>query len=318
MWIDPDKSVNAGVLLSDRIRFYVERVGLIEPFAETNLAPASYDLTLGEECWYHNHTQETGQVKRVLSKGENLIIAPNSIVFVTIKETLSLPFYMVARFNLKLRFLHEGLLVGTGPQVDPGFVGRLSCPLHNFSNGKISLTCGESFAVIEFEKTTPFAQGEQLEPGLNISDIRSRGEQGQLKGLDNHACITFPEHSLNRRPIKGYLPPGKSVSSSVQGISEEVIALKDRVNSALNTLEKRFDQHTGRLTVALFLTVAVVAVSMGTYFYAAVRWHKDAYDAAVRAQEQVKELNARQEKIEEGQRNFLDQTKVRTNSVPNL
>ena len=37
MWRDPDRRTHAGVLLSDRIRFYVEEVGLIAPFAQSKL-----------------------------------------------------------------------------------------------------------------------------------------------------------------------------------------------------------------------------------------------------------------------------------------
>src|SRR5688572_1063630 len=140
-WVDPDSKVQGGILLSDRIIMYVEKVGLIEPFNAKNLGPASYDLTLGKECWSSDHARETGLSQRILADGEHLIIPPNSIVFVSSSETLNLPFYLIARFDLKLRFLHEGLLVGTGPQVDPGFRGLLSCPLHNISSEKITLTC---------------------------------------------------------------------------------------------------------------------------------------------------------------------------------
>ena len=154
MWIDPDQQAAAGILLSDRIRCNVECADLIMPFIETNLGPASYDLTLGSECAYCNHTKDTGRAERILSPNEELVIPPNSIVFVSTAEFPNLPFYLVARFNLKLRYLHEGLLVGTGPQIDPGFSGKLSCPLHNISSEKVCLQAGCSFAVIEFENNT--------------------------------------------------------------------------------------------------------------------------------------------------------------------
>src|ERR1044072_3014588 len=158
MWIDPDASNVQGLILSDRIMYYAKEVNLIDPFHAGNLGPASYDLVLGPECWYADHLKQSGEAKRILSDGEKLILHPNSITFVSTRETLNMPFYLTARFNLKLRLLHEGLLLGAGPQIDPGFVGRLSCPLHNISSDKISLTCGESFAVIEFHKTSPFAE----------------------------------------------------------------------------------------------------------------------------------------------------------------
>ena len=288
MWLDPDSRVTTGVLLSDRIKLYVQAVGLIEPFQEKNLGPAAYDLTLGYDCWSSDHTAETGQPKRTLKVGEPLILPPNSIVFVSSAETLNLPFYLVARFNLKLRFLHEGLLVGAGPQIDPGFLGRLSCPLHNISSEKICLTCGETFAVVEFQKTTPFAQTERWAGDLNITDVRSRGESMELKGVRGFPCLTFRSRSLNRAPIKGYLPSGKSVSSSVQGVAVALSALDAHVEKKLS----EFDKFISRLNLMVFLTLLVVAISLGSYFFAVVGWHKSAYAVAIAAEEQTKELRS--------------------------
>jgi len=287
MWVDPDSKA-IGVLLSDRIKLYVQEVGLIEPFREQNLCPASYDLILGTDCWYSDHASETGEPKRILKPGERLVIPPNSIVFVSSAETLNLPFYLTARFNLKLRFLHEGLLIGTGPQVDPGFRGKLSCPLHNISNEKICLTCGDTFAVVEFQKTTPFAQGEHWPSPLSIAAIRSRGESKGLQGVRGFPCVTFPSRSLDRAPIRGYLPPGKSVSSSVLSIATGLSVMREHVEKKLS----EFDKHINRLNLAVFLTLLGVAVSFGTYFYATVNWHKNAYDAAFRAEEQTKQLKS--------------------------
>ena len=293
MWVDPDSKAT-GVLLSDRIQLYVQKVALLEPFQEKNLGPASYDLTLGNDCWYSDHTAETGELKRALQPGEHLVIQPNSIVFVSSAEILNLPFYLTARFNLKLRFLHEGLLVGTGPQVDPGFSGKLSCPLHNISSEKICLTCGETFAVIEFQKTTPFAQGENWTDAISIATVRSRGELKELKGVHEFPCLTFPSRSLNRAPVKGYLPPGKSVSSSVQGVVNKLGLINEKVETKLS----EFDKWLGRINIGVFLTLLGVAVTLATYFYATVNWHKNAYDAALRAEEQTKQLKLQLDQLQ--------------------
>src|SRR5688500_9097882 len=86
MWSDPDHGSH-GILLSDRIRFYVEEVNLIEPFTDKNLGPASYDLSLGTECWYAEYLKETGEGKRKLVFGERLVLPPNSITFVSTNES---------------------------------------------------------------------------------------------------------------------------------------------------------------------------------------------------------------------------------------
>jgi len=298
MWIDHEPDV-FGILLSDRIAFYACKVGLIEPFLKEHLAPASYDLTLGSECWDSEHAKETGQARRILKKGEPLIIAPNSIVFVSTAETLNLPFYLVGRFNLKLRLLHEGLLVGVGPQIDPGYAGRLSCPLHNISSEKISIVCGETFAVIEFQKTTPFAQEEKWSTETDISEIRNRGERSDLKGLDGFPCLTFPAKSLGREPVKGYLPPGKAISSSLLGLSSELKELDSSITTRVEELSSRVHA----VQVVGFVAVVVVAISLGTYFWAAINFYRAQTDAATQAATQA----VQQVKVSDVQRAALEQ-----------
>ena len=294
MWLDPDTSSSSGVLLSDLIRFYAERVNLIDPFNDSNLAPASYDLTLGIECWYSQHLRDTGEPKRILTPGEQLILPPNSITFVSTTEKLNMPFYLAARFNLKLRLLHEGLLIGAGPQIDPGFSGRLSCPLHNISSEKISLRCGDSFAVIEFHKTSTFAREAHLNAKMGIEEVRSLGESGNLKGIGGYPCFTFPARSLDREPIRRYVPPGRLVSSSLEGIEGEQRKLGEQVHQEIAD----FRTQMRTLNILAYIAVIAVALSLGTYFFAVVNWNKSVNDSTIRAEERIKVLESEKNTIE--------------------
>ena len=289
MWIDPDAKNVQGLILSDRITYYAKEVNLINPFHPGNLRPASYDLVLGPECWYAEHLKQSGEAKRILSDGEKLVLHPNSITFVSTRETLNMPFYLAARFNLKLRLLHEGLLLGAGPQIDPGFVGRLSCPLHNISSEKISLTCGEAFAVIEFHKTSPFAEQAHLSSTVAIDEVRRRGEAGELRGISGNPCLTFPRRSLDREPIKRYVPAGRLVSSSVEGIATQQGVLEQKVERELSD----FRSQIRTLNFMALIAVVTVALSLGTYFWAVVNWNKSVNESGIRMEERMKNLEER-------------------------
>jgi deoxycytidine triphosphate deaminase len=292
MWIDPDSEVPSGILLSDRIRFYVETTNLISPFSEDLLGPASYALTLGAEYWDASNLSGDPPLF-TLESGQTLTIPPNSIVFVSTRETLNIPFYIAARFNLKLRLLYEGLLVGAGPQVDPGFRGRLSCPLHNISSQPIRLNAGETFAVIDFAKTTPFAEQEALTTDtISLEKVREQGESKQLKGKHGMPCLTFPRTKLDREPVKGYLPVGKIVSSSVAGLEKSTKENETKINEGL----KKLDNAVNRINLISFITVIVVAVSLGTYFYAAINWTRSMRDDAVNLSEKNSDVRFKQEK----------------------
>jgi hypothetical protein len=67
------------------------------------------------------------------------------------------PSYIAIRFNLKITNVYRGILLGTGPIIDPGFVGRLSLPLHNLTLNQYEFTGGEGLIWMEFTKISPSA-----------------------------------------------------------------------------------------------------------------------------------------------------------------
>jgi hypothetical protein len=134
---------------------------------------------------------------------------PNSIVFVSIAESLDLPFYIAARFNLRVEWVYKGILLGTGPQVEPGFRGQLSCPLYNLTNYPHKITRKDEFATIDFERTSSFVRDS---PRKVLDGMRQEGklfayESGEKKFL-----------LFTQRPMKALekYPPFRVVSSLVQ------------------------------------------------------------------------------------------------------
>jgi deoxycytidine triphosphate deaminase len=141
-----------GLLLSDRIHELCS-VGLLiaKGYDRKHLRPASYTLTIGDVF-----VDSEGKRSRLTPKNDSFVFKKNSMVYVSSAEELDLPYYVVARFNLRVKWVYRGVLLGTGPQVDPGFRGRLSCPLHNLTSLDITIPMGREFATIDFEKTTSF------------------------------------------------------------------------------------------------------------------------------------------------------------------
>ena len=144
----------SGVLLSNEIKYYAEKYKMIDPFVADNLKPAAYELTVGHEF-------SLGGVPDELEDrpGEDTIqIPPFEVAIIKTRETLNLPRFIIARWNLRVKWAYEGLLWIGGPQVDPGWVGHLFCPIYNLSDKERSLRLGDRIAVIDFVKTTPFEE----------------------------------------------------------------------------------------------------------------------------------------------------------------
>ncbi|MGC2403707.1 MAG: hypothetical protein WA510_28200 [Acidobacteriaceae bacterium] len=143
-----------GVLLSDRIKYYCgDEFKLIDPFVEEFLCPAGYDLRVG-------FNYAIGGNRRALNYGESFTIGPYQVAVIQTLETLNIPEFLIGRWNIRVKLAYKGLLWVGGAQVDPGFRGRLACPIYNLSTGPVQLVCGEKLAMIDFVTTTEFIDGE--------------------------------------------------------------------------------------------------------------------------------------------------------------
>lgn len=152
-----------GVLLRDRIKWYVDEHQMIDPFSEGSLEPAGYQMRVGRKYCH-------GCEEKELCEGEFLEIAPHDVVIIETTEHICIPRFMIARWNIKVKLAYKGLLWVGAAQVDPGYVGHLACPIYNLSKKPVRLRRNEKLALIDFVKTTPYDKGSS-----KPSPSRSRG-----------------------------------------------------------------------------------------------------------------------------------------------
>ena len=69
-----------------------------------------------------------------ISEDGSFELPPNTISFIQIEPKIRLPDYIAIRFNLRITHVHRGLLLGTGPLIDPGFSGIPLIPLHDLTS----------------------------------------------------------------------------------------------------------------------------------------------------------------------------------------
>lgn len=189
---DKDEAINTynesgekippGMLSSPHIAYCVEQYKIITEYDDQCLGSATYHMRIGGKVV----TWEKGEkIEFTLGEKENknenirssIDLRPNSFTFITTIESFNLPKDIIARFNLKSKWVHRGLLLGTGPIVDPEFQARLLIPLHNFSSHNITLKYNDKIISVEFTKTSnPDVQLESSGPGLycNYKKNKSR------------------------------------------------------------------------------------------------------------------------------------------------
>jgi deoxycytidine triphosphate deaminase len=147
-----------GMLSSPQIAYCIDKFKIIENADMSCLDSATYHMRIGGETltWKDGIKEEyilgekEDRSRNILNK---ITLRPNSLTFVTTIEKFNLPKDIIARFNLKSKLIHQGLLLGTGPIVDPELKAHLLIPLHNFSNNDIELKWGSKIISVEFTKT---------------------------------------------------------------------------------------------------------------------------------------------------------------------
>jgi dCTP deaminase len=107
----------------------------IDPFDESRLTPAGYDLAAAQ--------------KILLSPGEQKLVAT--------LERVKFPPDLLGILHLRSSFAREGLLASLAI-VDPGFRGQLTVSLTNLSKQPVKIAKGEPFLQLTFIKLSSRAK----------------------------------------------------------------------------------------------------------------------------------------------------------------
>lgn len=139
--------VGVGGILPKRLVVGMMRCGmLIENGDEAKVEGASYDLRLDDEFY------QDGKQQALTPQSPFIIVKPGDFVLVGSREVVNLPTDVTARFDLAVSLFFQGIILSNGPQIDPGFRGRLFCELFNASADEVQLKLDQHYATIEFAK----------------------------------------------------------------------------------------------------------------------------------------------------------------------
>jgi len=224
----PPALLNAGHLAT-----YAIATGMIDPFDASRLTkPATYLVSAEGPVQYRD---ERGHVERFyLTKDmkkrnsesdvrDYVRLAPNSVCFLTLEPFFRMPSYVAARFNLQIKDVYRGLLVGTGPLVDPGFHGRLSIPIHNFTSKEYFIPAGDGLVYFEFTKLT------WKNSKTGIPSIPWLPEP-----IDDQP--PFPSSKNNRRSLDDYLSQATGGGPPQHAVQMAVAQMREQADSANNLL----------------------------------------------------------------------------------
>lgn len=258
-WRRQDKhpGIPSGLLNIDQIEQYAASSSLISPFqrSSSGVKPASYGLPLHGHCvWWNeygerkdaflssNHADPEAAGIPIQSSIE---IPRNSIIFITLGPKIRLPYFIAARFNLRIKWIYAGLLVGTGPLVDPGFNDSLTCPIHNLTNDSYILRADDGvFAWIEFTK-------------LSLPDVPESMSSSSVHRYAERGLDVLLHQANNGKPVRSSIPAE---------ISKMAVRARRSEKSA-----KKAENYARGFTLAASISVLIALCALFATFYNGVQ-----------------------------------------------
>ncbi len=291
--IDPFPYVGEALLNSVDLLMYLLMVGIVEPFDVDKLKGVTYQCTFSGEA--HHFDTKTGKMEEVhLSDTGELILEKNSITYLKIEEKFHVPEYMVLRFNLSVSNAYKGLLLGTGPIVDPGFEGNLFIPLHNLTGNQYIIKKGASLIRVEFTKLSRHIDwhNKKKNPFSPLKPITQNTPR-------NASFSNFIEEALLDSDKKKFYTKG-SVVSVRSSIPEMISSAADKADEAQKSAAdaagtvERIGKRVRTWSIAGGLGGIIAVASLMISVYALIQDANARYDGIV---QELQDANARYDGI---------------------
>ena len=144
---------------------------VINPFDEQQIQGATYDLRVGDQ----GATTSTKKLTNIRETGY-LLLQPGDFGVVTVLEEIRLGPQYAGRFGLRSKYARKGIIATAGPQIDPGYHGRLIIGLSNLTPRAISLPYKDDLVSVEFHRleqatTKPYTGPYQDKLELGAEEI---------------------------------------------------------------------------------------------------------------------------------------------------
>ncbi|HZC22564.1 MAG TPA: hypothetical protein VE866_04435 [Candidatus Binatia bacterium] len=264
-----DEDRCTGVLLSERIERFCDKYNMIFPLNRDHLKAASYELSVG-------NLYGRGGTTSTLGPGEKFTIKPFDVVVIQTLETLNLPRFLIARWNIRIRWAYRGLLWVGAPQVDPGFRGYLSCPLYNLSNKPVELTHGDPIAAMDFVMTTGVTSAfKKYEWDKRTRILFTDYEKDKLESaLLTEAAAKLTTVEGKTCQLEKDLQDAKTivaqareqVTTGITQITQDVAtrteATREKIDASITNIQSRIDSYTARTLTVLAVLFAALGLAV--------------------------------------------------------
>jgi len=160
----------------------------IEPFEESCLRGASYDLRIGAEALM------SGDEKVLdLSKEKAFVVKPGEFAIINTLEQVKTSQVIIGRIGVRSYYTRKGLVFLSGLQIDPGFEGTLVLGMYNAAPRKIYLEYGEPFCSVEFHRLHVKAERVYPSDSYQKAGHLPRVDKEYLRALETESLTDMSE-----------------------------------------------------------------------------------------------------------------------------
>jgi dCTP deaminase len=165
-------SIQPGILVDKDIMDALKRNYMrIDPFDQSALEPATYDLSLGSIPVVTTSGEPVDLADEGLLK-----IPPYAAALVQTEEILTLSSRIVGRLGARSNLLQNGIIASTGPQIDPGFMGQIFVNLLNISDRPFSIrrrrgSCPRNFIYLPANHRGPMRARTRTRPNSRMTTL---------------------------------------------------------------------------------------------------------------------------------------------------
>ena len=162
-----------GVITGRQIKKLVNSGELIiDPFDETLVAPATYDLRLHHKVLVSPvGEKQSGHVIDLREKPDGYEVLPGQMIGILSYERVGLPLNISGRFGIRSSLARKGMNAFGGIQLDPGFRGKLIMNLINVGPEPIPIQFKETVFSVEFSKLEEMAETAYSGPYQDQDDF---------------------------------------------------------------------------------------------------------------------------------------------------
>lgn len=237
-----------GVLSGASIKGLIENGDLkIDPYNPDKIEPASYDCSLGSII-------KAGEGRVSLSEGSDFTLESNTWACVASREVFDLPIGVAARYGIPSSLARRGIIAFGGPQIDPGYRGKLFVSVYNPTLEPVNLRFAQDFFTVIFE---------------TVDGANQEGYAGTYQDqTDFPVADVEMMMRMRSKNLSDVIDRVETLDDSVSTLADDMRVLNNSVSSIgndLHAIKRKFDRYFPYASILFWLFAAAAAAIAGDY-----------------------------------------------------